>query len=701
MSPGRGPRAGSTAPETDGHRPALDGVRCVAVYLVLMFHGGLAVARGGFIGVDLFFVLSGFLITNVLLTDSERYGRIRFGRFYARRARRLLPAAVLTVVTTCVVFLLIAGVVERLPLVGDAQSALLYVANWRFLHQQNDYFAVGVAKSPFLHFWSLGIEEQFYVVFPLVLMTLTRRGHRTTVVGLGLLLALSVAAQLHWASADPNHAYYGTDARAYQLMAGALLACFLRRRGLPLTRRAAGIAAGTGLLGVLLLGSGLLSMSVSNRGLAATATSALLLGGLGISEDTWAGRLLARRVPGYLGRISYSTYLWHWPVIVVLTKLTALHALAVTAAAALLSTGLAAASTSFLEMPIRRTPRLDPLRWATVCAGVASCAAVALLVVPPVLHSTRRPVLTTSVDAARPASATIRVRALLRQQRRALLRQHVPVPALNWSAIANSDGPGRTCGAANPEACVVVRGQRPSVVLIGDSHARMLAPMLIDLAREHHFTLALNAVSSCPWQADLTNLHDPPAAQAACTAARGGWYRDVLPKLHPDVVILAEYARDNPAIYGHTLVRTGGSNESLHQLLRATTDQTLAEITATGARVLIMNSILISTFDPLVCLSSAAYVDDCNVPAPSHPPFSDQIYRAASHRFSNVYTFDINRIVCPSEPICPPMVGRIPVWRNFNHYTPQILIHDRQLVWTDILATGLLAQHIAARTPLG
>src|SRR3954452_20659347 len=164
------------------HRPALDGVRTIAVYLVVLFHSGLSVADGGFIGVDVFFVLSGFLITNVLLDDVDDCGRIRFGRFYARRIRRLLPAALAVIAATCLLFLALTTVVRRLPLVRVAQSALLYVANWRFLHEQNDYFATtGVDKSPFLHFWSLGIEEQFYVVFPLLLLGLIWAGRRREV----------------------------------------------------------------------------------------------------------------------------------------------------------------------------------------------------------------------------------------------------------------------------------------------------------------------------------------------------------------------------------------------------------------------------------------------------------------------------------------------------------------------------------------
>lgn len=143
---------------TWSHHPALDGLRSIAVYMVLLFHAGLGWLGGGFIGVDLFFVLSGFLVSTVILTEIADTGRLQIGRFYARRVRRLLPAALVVIIVTSLTFLLVTPVVRRLPLVADAQSSLLYVANWHFLGRSTDYFATDVAESPFLHFWSLAIE---------------------------------------------------------------------------------------------------------------------------------------------------------------------------------------------------------------------------------------------------------------------------------------------------------------------------------------------------------------------------------------------------------------------------------------------------------------------------------------------------------------------------------------------------------------
>lgn len=672
------------------YRPALDGLRSVAVYLVLLFHCGVSAARGGFIGVDLFFVLSGFLITNVLLSDYETTGRIRLSVFYSRRVRRLFPAAVLAVCATCVVFLLVASVVQRLPLVRDAQSALLYIANWRFMHEQNDYFASGVVRSPFLHFWSLAIEEQFYVVFPCVLLVLLRAARRWAWVpsaSIALLLSLSLAAQLYWSAADPNHAYYGTDARVYQLLAGAFLACLLHARQPRRSARLADAGAIAGLGGVLALGSGLLALGVSERGLAAAATATLLIGCLAAADRGLLARLLSRRTPVYLGRVSYATYLWHWPVILVIRQLVpSLRPVELAVVAGVGATGLAALSYQVMEMPIRRSASLDRFRWPTVAAGVCVCGLIAVAVVPPVLQSSRRPQFVTAASLPR-TTVPKPVSAHLAHH----VGQRARVPnGLDWKALATDNGPARTCGAGSPQRCTVVTGHGIHILLLGDSHARMLAPALIQLAREHDFTLSLNVISSCPWQAQLTNLSMPPADQKECTAGRDVWYGDVLPKLRPDVVLLADYSRDDESIYGHTLVRTGGSSESLHELVRNTTFETLDRITRTGARALVVHNIITSSFDPLDCLARATYVDQCAVTAPRRPPISDTFYDAAARRSKAVFTVNIKPIACPRPPVCQPILDGMTVWRNENHFSTGLLVHFRTRVWDAIIRSGVL-----------
>jgi len=151
------------------YRPELDGLRTLAVFLVLLFHSAVGAFGGGFIGVDVFFVLSGFLVSSILLDEAWSRGTIDLPRFLARRVRRLLPAAVVVVLATSVISVLTSTVIRRLPWVGDAQSALLYVSNWRFLSESRDYFGADIDKSPFQHFWSLSVEEQFYLLWPALL----------------------------------------------------------------------------------------------------------------------------------------------------------------------------------------------------------------------------------------------------------------------------------------------------------------------------------------------------------------------------------------------------------------------------------------------------------------------------------------------------------------------------------------------------
>ncbi len=156
-------------PSAVTYRPHLDGLRALAVYLVLLFHAGSGVFSGGYIGVDVFFVLSGYLVTQLLLRDIDKGGAIRFARFYSRRFRRLLPAAFVALIVTAVVFTAISSPVEVSGAVGSFKAAFLYVANWYFIHHASGYFGADISTNPVLPFWSLAVEEQFYLLWPLTL----------------------------------------------------------------------------------------------------------------------------------------------------------------------------------------------------------------------------------------------------------------------------------------------------------------------------------------------------------------------------------------------------------------------------------------------------------------------------------------------------------------------------------------------------
>jgi peptidoglycan/LPS O-acetylase OafA/YrhL len=662
------------------YRPALDGLRSIAVYLVLLFHTGMSAVGGGFIGVDLFFVLSGFLVSNVILSEIDRTGTLRIGHFYARRVRRLLPAALLVVVATSLVFVLVAPVTRRMPLVGDAQSALLYVANWRFLHQAEDYFATNVEESPFLHFWSLAIEEQFYVVFPVLLLVLARVGRRRGWVMpavLGGLLVASLGAQLYWAQVDANHAYYGTDARLYQLLAGAVLTVVLRTWRVHLRRRAAETLALGGLAGLLVLGSGLLDLAPSWRGIGATAVSVALLAGLSLREDGALGRVLSQGVPVYLGRVSYGTYLWHWPVILVLQEALATSPRVIAVLAMAIATGLAAVSYELLEMPVRRTALLDRFRWNTAVAGVAVSALVAVTVVPWTLEKDRAPVLTAA--AASPVGAV----AAAAQQ------ASEPVPAnVNWKAVGDDVGSFTSCAPTSVEECRVVEGDGPHVLVVGDSHAQMLTPMFEKIAEEHDLTLSLNIRPGCPWQEDLTNPKASDDSQELCELERVGWFDEALPAMKPDVVVLVARARDDERTWGDLVGSRSGRDGSLEQITLAASRDTLQKVQQHARAVVVESMVMPETFQPLDCLASGGDPSRCAVAITGETTPSDAFFITEAATSPKLDVVDLNPAFCPHAPVCQPVVDGDVVWRDDHHLTAAYATSRRDEVWRLLRGTG-------------
>lgn len=355
------------------YNPAFDGIRGLAVAAVLLFHHGVPWMRGGYLGVSTFFTLSGFLITSLLLAERDRTGRVRLSRFWARRVRRLLPASSVTLVGVLLLAVLVDQPWER-SLRGDVLGALFQVANWRFLFDDRSYGELFADPSPVLHFWSLGIEEQFYWVFPLAtvavlgLMRGSRRSYGTLLAGvIGLAAALSLAL----GPAHRDAVYYGTFTRTAEILAGALLAVVLFGWRHPLaalrrageTDRPVHLAAGAATVGAGALGASVWAWwnveqqtPALYRGglLAYAAVSAALVGAAALSSPLQT--VLGWRPLRALGRVSYGVYLFHWPLFLVLdSSRTGLAAEGWALGALRIGVTLVLASVSFhlLEQPIR------------------------------------------------------------------------------------------------------------------------------------------------------------------------------------------------------------------------------------------------------------------------------------------------------------------------------------------------------------
>jgi peptidoglycan/LPS O-acetylase OafA/YrhL len=639
----------TTRGSTPTRRPDIDGLRALAILLVVAYHAHVPGLSAGFIGVDIFFVVSGFLITGLIVDEIMRTGDLDLPRFWIRRARRLLPAATVLIAAVLVANPLVGSPLAWRSTIADGVAALTYRSNLAFAAQATDYFGPDVAASPFLHTWSLAVEEQFYLVWPLLFFLLARlapagRGRSVDPEGQrpqGRLLAGAVAAvtlgsfalSVHLTGNGSPDAFFSALSRAWEFGAGALLALALLHRGpLPVTLR-----RGLSLGGLALLAGGLLTIGEATPfpGWAAllpvAATIAL------IAAEPTSGRLgalLAARPLQAVGRLSYSWYLWHWPVVVLGIDWLQRDTVAVRVALSLAALVPAELTRRLVENPIRFSPVLAR-------SSVASVGVVTLITFGGIgiAEAEERHTDRTLSDP---------LLAMLHRTR----ADHVSVQG--------------NCASTDPRvittACRAGDTAGSGVILVlGDSHAAHWIPAVDGAGQALGLQVTASVLGNCPSLQVRWNRQVPRCTRRQADLAA------LLDAIRPDLVVVSHSIG-----YLGGLMASGRGSIPADQV-GAWRDAVAAladDLRARGAGLLVILDTPRFDEDPIDCMARTRSPADCAAPGPAMrsrmaPAHDAEQAGLASANYG--IAWDPLPRLCAEQ--CPVMVDGAPVYADSHHLT--------------------------------
>ncbi|KRA29956.1 MULTISPECIES: acyltransferase family protein [unclassified Nocardioides] len=654
-------------------RPDIEGLRALAVGSVLLYHAGLAWVPGGFVGVDVFFVISGFLITSLMVREISRTGRLDLASFWARRARRLLPASTLVLLFSGLVTLLWLPVTSRKDFGGDIVAAAAYVVNWRLGYREVDYLAEDVGSSPVQHFWSLAVEEQFYVVWPLLIalvVALTTVARRKRAL-FATILALTVASfcfAIHYSAEQPGLAFFVSTTRLWELGVGALLAI-----GWPLVLRvpAAARAAGGWIgVGAIAVAAATYDHTMTWPGTATLlpvlgTAAAIAAGGDRMLRRPGVGRLLGLGPVVWVGGLSYSLYLWHWPFLVAAEGLWGDLRVRQSLLVVLASAVPAWLSYRYVENPLRVSPRLAPTRSALWMGAAASSTAavvgVAVIASFALVDTGRLP----SKEEA-PGAAAL---------------QDPRFAGVDWTTVDSVDAirpsplaPDRpdiyTTRECMPEpledrfsACEFgAVDSDHTVVLVGDSKAAQWFTPVKELAERAGWRMVFIGKDGC----QFANVIRPyVGGQPSPTCDR--WSQEALQWIideRVDVVLTVTRFRD--------ALRPGQDVQET-QTREAMVDGLVShwrDVLASGARLV---SILDTPGRPGSNVPGCVQEHRDQLTACGYP-LAGRLERtgapaqlAAAKRLPEAAIVDMTDVVCPGGAVCPPVIGNVLVYRSGTH----------------------------------
>lgn len=643
-------------------RMDIQGLRALAVGLVLVFHVWPSALPGGYVGVDVFFVISGYLITGILLRQATG-GKIDFLAFYARRARRLLPAATATMLAVAVASFLWMPAIHWHDTAQDVIASAFYVMNWWLAGTAGDYFASDAAASPLQHFWSLAIEEQFYLIWPAMIAGLVAMARhfgwdlvRTLVAGIAVVVAASLAHSIIATVDDRAWAYFATTTRAWELAIGALLAI-----AAPAQRSWWNAVLGVVGLAMIVTAAAFFDATSPFPGwiaaLPVLGTAAVIHSGGAGGTHSFVHRALGSAVPRYLGGTSYSLYLWHWPLIIFAGFWTGsqpgLYSGLLLIVGAIV---LADLSKRFLEDPIYKAHQPGASSRSGIylgvgCLGAAAAAGFALLVLP----GAGGPAVNADT-AARYPGAAILARGYNHDHTPGLasIRQDIPADyrKCHGSTRAVEITP---CPPLGPSDATV------DVAVVGDSHAGQWIPALAELANKAGLRIHIHTKSSCPFT--LAEVMSRGEVYEECSR----WNRnlmEVLRATRPAIVVSSASSvyrgRDDEGRTGAEAIAAG--QQALWR-----------ELESLGAQVVVIRDTPRPArvgVDPAECLAQRdSRPADCSlVRAEIVVPESEDPNVLGARALPSVHLVDLTDYIC-SAAACDPIVGNVVVWRDNNHLT--------------------------------
>ncbi|WP_187265043.1 acyltransferase family protein [Homoserinibacter sp. GY 40078] len=668
-------------------RPEIQALRAIAVTAVVLFHLWPNRVTGGYVGVDVFFVISGFLITSHLLREADSSGTISLSRFYARRIRRLLPAAFLVLAFVVAGVLLLAPESDWPYFLGGVVASALYVANWFIAVNAVDYFATDNAASPIQHYWSLSVEEQFYLVWPLLILlavALTRKRPRARRwVLLGVFGAIFVGCLTYSIVATPvnqEFVYFATPAHAWEFALGGLLAFAMTTLRTVRWDSMHGLRAAVQIIGLVLIAVPVFVFDADTifpgwiALIPVLGTAAVIAAG--VPEVRWSPvRVMSLRPVQFVGDISYAVYLWHWPLIVfgpllLLRPLTFVDKFVIIVLMVVLSW----ATRRFVEVPVIGAPAWRPRRVSYVAALAATAALVAGSVVPLTLLDQRAQAVQEDItERAETGDACLGASAIESEGCKYRLSID-PAIGISDASLAADDLNGVTAddgariasrctvGPFESEECVTGPSDPSGVVaLVGDSHAQALEPGVEFTTTERDWQVRSYTRRSCP--AVISDWVAPKAVsykenQPECRA----WRADVVQKIADDpsidVVVVSSFGRR----YG------AGSSEHLEDAAQAMSDTWKVWVDA-GKQVVVVGDLPTTRTDVETCVEEPDPAMACSRPRQDAMQLEPLTLSVALSHSRDVTLLDLSDGVCDAER-CYAAVGGLLVYEDWHHLTP-------------------------------